>query len=1176
MSIPPADSERRSSAPARRADGESSAKRPTTDSTTPIIKPANNDDQPTIISQQRSRNGFDSHLGESLVGRQLGHFELVEAVGAGGMAAVIRARDLDLGRTVALKILPPDMAVDPENVSRFRNEARAAAKLDHDNIARVYHCGDDQGLYFIAFEFVEGDNLRALMEANGGTIPVAEGVSILLQVAAGLAHAHERGVVHRDIKPSNIIVTPDGRAKIVDMGLARSMDNKASGQITQSNVTLGTFDYISPEQALDPRSADIRSDIYSLGCTFYHAFTGHVPVPEGTAAKKLDAHKNQLPPDPRSYNPSIPDELAAVIGRMMAKNAEARYQHPDHLSAHLRAIAQKLGISTGPVPLSQRSYDEPIPPPPKLSLSWIITTVAVLVLVVFVLVNANTPSDPPPLWPSVKNGANAKPTPNNVQPEPPPTPMVVNGPRDADDVAELVTLLKQGVKHIRLTREEYDLSTLNVEALFQGTDLRLEGIGLPQVRLGYASTATGAIRHKAFTFQGTGQGSLTIRKLRFIAATNDMDTDSAAFEIRGFDRVNLEECTFKTNIKAAQNGPTLVALHGGTVSLKQCYFAPGSIALSISGGTKLTATECAFGPQYAVFHVQRLGDDPTEHELKLHHCSGLLSTGYLVDVDDQTACQISVGHCLFGGPSIINPQSALPLMVHQRGTRSASTRYDAMKLASDTLTNVYHNVAAYAEGEMIYSFAECAKERLPIRDVEPPLKGIPWDERDPLTLLSLRPMEAKRAFAPNPRLAVLRVPSNRHWEVIGTKYLATEPLFGLPLPTPESEPRDASIKVWDPSLASADDAPPGVFPTLKMAIAAVKKGDTLLIRHTGRLEIDPCEFVHADTNLTIKPDGTSRPLLVPVATSLKKTAALFKLYGGRLVLDGLHFRFPADRTPALVAIPSGGQFECRNAIISFDDAEDLNAVVLADPKNEMMMAAPSDRGAVPKIVFENVVLRGKGRLLSVRGSRPFELDVKNSLAVLDSSLLEIDPAPGDPAANGSAVVKLHRTTTYLSGPLLHLRAGEKKTEMGPSGLAKTEIHASQCLFVPATENREGLVRAERFDTREQLEKWFTWSGKHNLYGYDKKKVMLEIRTNDGEAMPLKVINGDRWLEIAGEEGDPFAAVKFEFVAPEAGRAKAFLAVKPNDLRIKAFDPPRPDAEPDLGAPSDLPRPFAEE
>src|SRR5262249_46125512 len=210
----------------------------------------------------------------------------------------------------------------------FKQEARAAALLDHENIARVYACGEDQGLHFITFEFVEGINLRQMIDRRG-TIPPGECVRYMLQVAAGLAHASQRGLVHRDIKPANIIIARDRRAKMVDGGWARRLDtNRVNGGVTQSGVTLGTFDYISPEQALDPRRADVRSDIYSLGCAFYHALTGRPPVPEGTAAKKLHAHQFEAPIDPRDINPQVPDGLAVVLAKMMAKDPTRRSQTP--------------------------------------------------------------------------------------------------------------------------------------------------------------------------------------------------------------------------------------------------------------------------------------------------------------------------------------------------------------------------------------------------------------------------------------------------------------------------------------------------------------------------------------------------------------------------------------------------------------------------------------------------------------------------------------------------------------------------------------------------------------------------------------------------------------------------------------------------------------------------------
>ena len=197
-----------------------------------------------------------------------------------------------------------------------------------------------RGCYYIAFEFVEGATLRELID-NAARCRSPKLVPLMVQIAEGLAHAAERGVVHRDVKPSNIIVGSDGRAKLVDMGLARHLDGAAGG-VTQSGVTLGTFDYISPEQALEPRTADARSDIYSLGCTMYHALTGQPPVPDGTAAKKLQHHQSVPPPDPRTLNPAIPDSVATVLARMMAKDPLDRYQQVGQLVDDLRALADSL------------------------------------------------------------------------------------------------------------------------------------------------------------------------------------------------------------------------------------------------------------------------------------------------------------------------------------------------------------------------------------------------------------------------------------------------------------------------------------------------------------------------------------------------------------------------------------------------------------------------------------------------------------------------------------------------------------------------------------------------------------------------------------------------------------------------------------------------------------------
>ncbi len=204
-----------------------------------------------------------------------------------------------------LKLLPPDQAADPEVVQRFYQEGRSAAQLDHENIARVFSIGQDGLFHYIAFEYIEGETIRHRVEATG-PLSVGEAVDVALQIANALVHASRRGVIHRDIKPSNIILTPQGRAKLVDMGLARRFERGGDHGLTQSGMTLGTFDYISPEQARDPRDVDVRSDLYSLGCTLFHMLTGRPPFPGGTVLQKLIQHQEEPPADVRTLNPDVP------------------------------------------------------------------------------------------------------------------------------------------------------------------------------------------------------------------------------------------------------------------------------------------------------------------------------------------------------------------------------------------------------------------------------------------------------------------------------------------------------------------------------------------------------------------------------------------------------------------------------------------------------------------------------------------------------------------------------------------------------------------------------------------------------------------------------------------------------------------------------------------------------
>jgi serine/threonine-protein kinase len=347
------------------------------------------DDQPTVITSRAATPGGSTSdsvsrilHGRILPGERLGHFELLEYVGGGGMGKVFRALDTRLARSVALKILAPEHAADEETILRFQNEAQSAARLDHENIARVYYVGEDRGLHFIVFEFIEGVNVRDLVTSRG-PLPLGEAVSYALQVADALAHASERNVVHRDIKPSNLLITPNGQAKLIDMGLARLRETDSAADLTASGVTLGTFDYISPEQARDPRNADVRSDIYSLGCTLFYMLTGRPPFVGGTMLQKLLQHQADQPPDLHQFRPELPEDVNRILRKMLAKDPRHRYATAMELVEDLIVVARAAGLRpTAPGGRTWAVPGKPVAPFYYRHLPWVVSLAALIIIVI--------------------------------------------------------------------------------------------------------------------------------------------------------------------------------------------------------------------------------------------------------------------------------------------------------------------------------------------------------------------------------------------------------------------------------------------------------------------------------------------------------------------------------------------------------------------------------------------------------------------------------------------------------------------------------------------------------------------------------------------------------------------------------------------------------------------------
>jgi serine/threonine-protein kinase len=285
-------------------------------------------------------------------------FELLKRVGRGGMGSVYRSRQLSVDRIVAVKVLRPDLARNTSFITRFRDEARSAAKLNHPNIVQAIDSGEGGGYYYFAMEYVDGETLHRLM-LREGMLDEKKALKIALDVARALEHAMTQGIVHRDIKPGNIMLTRDGVTKLCDLGLARARDEEdESGR----GVAVGTPYYISPEQATGQMDVDCRSDIYSLGATLYRAVVGKPAFNAPTPAEILEKHVRSPLPWPADHNPALSEGICYLIAKMMAKKPEERYQTPGELIEDIQRVlageAPKSSVVEFEIPPMRLSEEE--------------------------------------------------------------------------------------------------------------------------------------------------------------------------------------------------------------------------------------------------------------------------------------------------------------------------------------------------------------------------------------------------------------------------------------------------------------------------------------------------------------------------------------------------------------------------------------------------------------------------------------------------------------------------------------------------------------------------------------------------------------------------------------------------------------------------------------------------
>jgi serine/threonine protein kinase/predicted Zn-dependent protease len=273
-------------------------------------------------------------------------YQIIEDLGKGGMGRVYKVFDTEVQEKMALKLLRPDIATDEKTIERFRNELKLARGIAQRNVCRMYDLGREEGTYYITMEYVSGEDLKSLIHRIGA-LPVGKAVSIALEVCEGLSEAHRLGVVHRDLKPQNIMIDRDGNARIMDFGIARSL---AARGITGAGVMIGTPEYMSPEQ-VDGKEADPRSDIYALGIILFEMLTGHLPFEGDTPLSVAVKQKSEQPPDPKTLNAQIPDELGRIILKCLEKPKEKRYQSADELLKELARVGKDLPTTTQALPV---------------------------------------------------------------------------------------------------------------------------------------------------------------------------------------------------------------------------------------------------------------------------------------------------------------------------------------------------------------------------------------------------------------------------------------------------------------------------------------------------------------------------------------------------------------------------------------------------------------------------------------------------------------------------------------------------------------------------------------------------------------------------------------------------------------------------------------------------------
>jgi hypothetical protein len=948
-------------------------------------------------------------------------------------------------------------------------------------------------------------------------------------------------------------------------------------ELTQSGVTLGTFDYISPEQALEPRTADVRSDIYSLGCTFYQALTGQPPVPEGTAAKKLHHHQHVAPVDPRQLNPAIPDELAAILGRMMAKDARERYQRPEHLVQHLLQLAQKLGAGGHGID-GVLFVDAPLPAPPRMR-PMIVAAVAASLLVMLVVLHGMS------TWTSGRPAANrvtlhrkdarvvVGPTQNNRNPAPetpaqavPPTPVRDRRTRievaSAQELAEALSS-RSGDLDIYLLRDielvpprGADVSLRLPEITYFGDKRELTiqpkhptrrvAIKLTfnaDLRAPEPEGMPGAVAWLPLVFDG---GRVRITGVRFETDAREApQLVIAPLRIRRGAALTLDNCEFLQRSPPGMGRLADIAVDGAiakeappSLNARECRFvcdpprARTSEAIALSGAARVGLTNCAFGPHAALVHLRERGSDAAD--VRLTGCSAILAEGAVFRIDD-LAGRFVVQHSLFSRPVTADEVGQGAVLIRQEGGGNVDT------FAGQG--NRYHNLAAFwmrnPEAPAIADDWDHFRTVPGVNDAgSRPLDVSPWSDKDPLGALAKG--DLARAFRADGRNAELRQPGSE--KMIGVEVCT----WGKVYPTlpPLDDRRELVV---DPTDTAGGDATTRVFSKLEQAVLEARPGETVLIRKTGELSVEPIRLDKPSVDLTIRPFRGYHPVLV-LGDAPDKEVALFRLQDGKLRLEDLEFRLKprlrAGKEEAQAVIGVFGQGLCafKRCVFTLGgeaagDGASLAVAALADPSNVMKMGTPPR--PAPELAFENCFARGRGSFLTVRPSRPFELRADNCISALTGSFCTIEASSAKELAMTPAQMTLNRVTAVFSGNFLQLHTLRDTKDLVP-----VVVRASECVFNAAA--AQPLVHIDG-EVSQITRRTLGWEGRRNVY-LNFKQLLDQSK---GEENTMGAFNKDKWIAFTSENDALFDGIRFLSVPPTTDRA--LLDTVPQQFRLKSED-----------------------